>query len=217
LRNEADQKFLDGLRARFEDEGYTFIAFPDQAELPAFLGAYVPDALARKSTHNIAIEIKGRRTASTEHSLRDVRRLFDGHPDWQLQVFYVGADPSQSATIPVADPARIRRGIDEVQALVRQGHPRSAFVTAWSLLEAAFRTLEGETASQPAKPGTVVQALAMRGYIGPDLDQRMRDLIALRNRVVHGDLSIEPTKSDVEVVLSALEETLSAEATKVEP
>lgn len=217
LQGEPEREFLDDLRARYEDEGYTFIALPGRDALPAFFGTYAPDALARKPARNIAIEVKRRRSPTTELALRDIRRLFEGHPDWQLEVFYLGGDPWQSATIPAAAPASIRRGVDEVRALVRQGHRRSAFITAWSLIEAAFRVLEGETANRPAKPGTIVQALAMRGAIGPDLDQRLRDLIVLRNRVVHGDLSVEPTNSDVEAVLSALEETLGADGTEVEP
>ena len=52
----------------------------------------------------------------------------------------------------------------------------------------------------------------MNGYIEPELERRMRDLVTLRNRVVHGDLAAEPAVADVELILSAIEATLNAHA-----
>jgi HAMP domain-containing protein len=49
----------------------------------------------------------------------------------------------------------------------------------------------------------------MDGYIKPDMERRMRALVELRDRIVHGDLSIEPTSAEVLDVLAAIEATLS--------
>jgi uncharacterized protein YutE (UPF0331/DUF86 family) len=209
---EAEGQFLNGLRSRYEAQGFSFTIAPDPADLPAFLGSYKPDALARKPGLNIAIEVKRHPSPATQKRLQDIRRLFEGHPHWQFSVVFMGYEPLQSVTIPPAPPAAIRRRMDEVAMLNAGGHHRAAFVMAWSLLEAALHSIVGETTSKPRTPGTVVQTLAMNGYIEPEMERRMRTLIELRNRIVHGDLNAEPTSTEVELVLSAIQETLPADA-----
>src|SRR5205085_298735 len=98
----------------------------------------IPDALAQKSGSNIAIEVKRHNTSATQYSLQKIRRLFDGHPDWQFNVVFVGSEPLQPVTIPSAPPGVIRARMDEVRRLSGEGHHRAAFVMAWSLLEAAL-------------------------------------------------------------------------------
>lgn len=207
---ETEGEFIESLRARYEEEGFTFTAHPEATSLPGFLGSYVPDALAQKTGRNVVIEVKRRQTPSTEHALRDIRRLFEGRSDWQFHVFFIGADPLRSIIIPSAGPEAVSSRVEEVRSLIAQGHLRPAFLMAWSLLEAALRTLDSDTTDRPRTPDTVVQTLAMNGYIEPEKEQHMRALISLRNRVVHGDLTAEPTTADVELVLSAIEETLNA-------
>lgn len=208
----AEEQFLEGLRARYEDQGFTFTVAPDSRELPDFLGSYTPDALARRPGLNVAIELKRHNTSATQHSLQEIRRLFEGHPDWQFNVVFMGTDPLERITIPTATPAMIRARMDEVRKLNGEGHHRAAFVMAWSLLESALHSVGGEASRKPRTPGTLVQTLAMNGYIEPEMERRMRLLIELRNRIVHGDLNAEPAAADVELVLSAISETLAANA-----
>jgi hypothetical protein len=212
LEKETEAQFIEGLRDRYEEQGFTFTVHPARASLPDFLGSYIPDAVAQKPGRNIAIEVKRRSGPDTERALRDIRRLFDGRPEWQFQVVFMGADPLQSMTIPTVTTASIRPRINEIRALIVQGHLRSAFVMAWSILEATVRALDGRGETGPLTPGTVVQTLATNGWIEPEMERRMRDLIALRNRVVHGDLAAEPARADVELILSAVEASLRADA-----
>jgi uncharacterized protein YutE (UPF0331/DUF86 family) len=212
LSQDAEEEFLERLRARYEDQGFAFTIAPNSRELPDFLGSYSPDAVAKKAGLNIAIEVKRHQTLTTQHSLQKIRRLFEGHPDWEFNVVYIGIDPLQPVTIPSAPPAMIRARVDEVRTLNSEGHHRAAFVMAWSLLEAALHSIGGETTNKPHTPGTVVQTLAMNGYIEPEMERRMRSLIELRNKIVHGDLNAEPGSVDVELVLSAISETLAANA-----
>ena len=74
------------------------------------------------------------------------------------------------------------------------------------------RPLLTQQQRQASTPGTVLQTLAMNGYIEPQLERRMRSLIDLRNRIVHRDIDVEPTSADVQLVLSAISETLAADA-----
>jgi uncharacterized protein YutE (UPF0331/DUF86 family) len=208
---DADARFIEGLRARYEDQGFTFKVAPDPRDLPKFLGKYIPDALAKKPGLNIAIEVKRRDTSAMEHSLQKIRRLFEGHPDWQFDVVFMGTHPLHHVTIPRASPVMIREHMNEVRRLNGGGDHRAAFVLAWSLLEAVLHSVSGETTGRPHTPGTVVQTLAMEGYIEPETERRMRSLIELRNRIIHGDLNVEPAPADVELVLSAVTETLAGD------
>ena len=207
-RLETERAFLESLRARYEDLGFTFTAHPDATKLPDFLGSYLPDALAQKPGRNVAIEVKNQGNPSTDSSLVSIRRLFDGRSDWQLHVAFMGSDPLQLMTIPAATTETIQNRVEEVRALIAEGHLSSAFLLAWALLEATLRAVEGEAASRPWTPGTVVQTLAMNGHIEPEAERRLRGLIDLGIRIAHGDLNAEPSTPDIEDVLSAIEGTL---------
>lgn len=205
---EAEVEYLEDLRKRYEAEGFIFTIAPNRSLLPDFLGSYQPDALAQKPGLNIAIEVKQQQSQASQAQLKDIRRLFDGHPDWQFNVAFIGTSPLQSLGITPAAEGDIVRRIVEVRALSRQGHLRAAFIMAWSLLEAALLSMERDANQRPRTPGTVVQTLAMNGYIAPDSEVRLRDLVGLRNRIVHGDVLAEPSASDVNVVLDAVEQAL---------
>src|SRR5437762_3580441 len=97
-----ETQFMDNLRDRYEKEGFNFVTHPERNKLPEFLGEYIPDAIAQKPGRNVVIEVKGRPNPMAERSIREIRRLFDGHPDWQFQVFFMSADPLQSVKIPIA-------------------------------------------------------------------------------------------------------------------
>ncbi|HZZ63586.1 MAG TPA: hypothetical protein VFE63_20865 [Roseiarcus sp.] len=205
---DAEVRIIDRLRIQYEENGFAFTERPTRAELPDFFGSYIPDALARKPGQNVAIEVKSRPGPQTGTAVKDLQRLFAGRPDWQLQVVFTGADPLQSLSIPTAPATAIRPQVGEIRALVAQGHFRAAFIMAWSVLEAVVRALDRGREAGPLTPGAVVQALAMNGYIQPEMERRMRDLITLRNRVIHGDLAVEPAASDVNLIVSAVETAL---------
>lgn len=213
---EAELQVIESLRARYENEGFTFTVHPNAAQIPAFLSSYRPDAIAQKPGKNVAIEVKLRQNSSTERALTSVRRLFDGHADWQFHVVFMGGDPLQWVMIPTAQPEMLRNSVNDVHVLMTQGHRRAAFIMAWSLLEAAFRSLDGEKTSRARMPATIVQTLAMNGYIKPDVERRLRALIDLRNRIVHGDLVVEPALEDIEVILAAVDKTLGRDASSIE-
>lgn len=201
---EAEAEFLETLRARYESEGYTFVIHPGSSDLPDFLASYRPDAVATKDGRNIAIEVKSRASAATEQSIVKIRRLFEGRSDWQFTVAYMGGSASGMQELPVADKGTILRRTREAEQLIGSGQLRAAFVMAWSLLEAALNNVRPEADKRPRTPGTVVQTLAMNGYLPNEMELKLRSLIELRNRIVHGDLAVEPRGEEVEIVLDAV-------------
>jgi hypothetical protein len=208
--NERDA--LASLEAQYLARGYSFIREPRPEQLPAFLQSYSPDAVARKAGENVAIEVRPSPRSGLDQKLEQIRRLFDGHPDWKLVVTYLGSDPDETISIAPATADALTRRAHEIRELVAQGQNRAAFVMSWSLLEAVLHSLESDRQARPYRPGTVLQALAMLGHVDPSLEAQLRPLIALRNRIVHGDLSAEPTTNDVELLLAAVHNSIAGEA-----
>ena len=212
LAQESDREFLEAVRGRYERQGYKFTIAPDRSTLPSFLGTYVPDAVAERDGRFVAIEVKRRQQSGERENLQSIRRLFDGHPDWQLAVLYMRSGPLESVLIPSAPIATIRAQLDEVRALSAAGHDEAAFVASWSLLEATLQSLSDSEIGKPRTPGTVVQTLAMLGRISAATEAKLRNLISLRNRIVHGDMTARATPADVALVMEAIEEALAADA-----
>jgi uncharacterized protein YutE (UPF0331/DUF86 family) len=152
--------------------------------------------------------VKSRATPAVQQSLQRIRRLFEGRPDWRLRVVYVGTEPYEARHLPISSRAEVLDRAKEIEQLVANGNVRAAFVVAWSLLEAALNNAMPEADKRPRTPGMIVQTLAMDGLIPDELEQSLRSLIELRNRVIHGDLTVEPSAADVQTVLSAVRAAL---------
>lgn len=211
-RHKASQEELDllaSLRRQYEAKGFSFESEPDSRGLPDFLGSYVPDAIARKAGENVAIEVRKSRSRASDFSLEQIRSRLDGHPDWTFAVAYAAEDPLRTLTIKLAAVPAIRRQLADVRTLITQGQSRAAFLLAWPLLEATLLNVEGEQEARPRTPASILQGLAMLGRIEPETERRLRSAILLRNAVVHGDLSVEPTKQDVDTLVNVIEEALS--------
>jgi len=215
-RSDIERQYLEQLAAEFTARGYAFVAEPSADQLPDFLGSYRPDAIARKADVNVAIAVKQRLGPDqrADRPLTEIRRLFEGQPDWRFTVAYMASDPLRAIKIAPPKPSALKARIDEARALLETGQRRGAFVLSWSLLEAAFRFVESADGESPLSSGSVVQALAMRGLISPETEARLRKLIPLHHRLVHGDLDIDPTHEEVGEVFAALDEAMrEAEAT----
>lgn len=207
---ERENEFLEGLRQRFEDQGFDFIIQPDRSLVPKFLKDFTPDAIATSPERKLVIEVKSRPARRMTESLESIRHLFEGQNDWELVVLYVSGDEDQTQ-ISEAKPADILARLTSVRALLDQGHTRESFVMAWSLLEASLKATEVGKRGPARKPGTVVQALTMNGYIDASTANRLRSLIPLRNQIVHGDVKAEPSIGDVDFVLRVVESAMSIE------
>lgn len=206
---DSEIQLLAALKAQYLAEGFKVEIQPRPGHLPAFLGTYVPDAIATKPGVNVAIEVRQRRTPATDMRLKEIQQLFEGHPDWQFVVAYAGDDPNKTLAIAASTVSEIRERLNDVRALQAKDELRSAFILGWSLLEATLRSIENSSSARPRTPGTVIQTLTMLGYVDPEVESQVRPLVMLRNRLVHGDLTVEPSAADVKLILDVVEKALS--------
>lgn len=204
-RRDTERRFVETLRSRYVAQGYDFEADPEPSRLPAFMGGYRPDAIAFRGSEKIAIEVNSRSTAGADGSLPRIRQLFEGHKDWHLHVIVISGDALENLTIGRSTPEVIFQRLIEARELLDKGYVRAAFLACWPLLEAIARLVDPDVEARPHGPGTIVQSLAMLGRIDGDAEQRLRALIDLRNRIVHGDLAAEPLPEEVGWLLSTLD------------
>jgi uncharacterized protein YutE (UPF0331/DUF86 family) len=193
---ERERAALDQLEPQLLRKGYQLIRNPSSKDLPSFLNGYVPDAVAIGKSPKIAVEIKGREGADAERNLSEIRRLFDGRDDWTLQVYYY------SSLMPAVEKLSVDR-LNELEGTVEklvEVNSQAAFVLAWSVLEASLREagLLDDTTSGTSR---IIGLLASQGFVKGDQVQEFLGLSDLRNRIIHGQLDIEPLPQNVHSVL----------------
>jgi len=195
--SEIERLALNELEPQLIRRGYQLIRNPSKAELPSFIQGYVPDAIATGKVPNIAIEIKGREAPEAEPSLSRVRKLFEGHDDWIFKVYYFNTLEPLIMKIPAGE---LSDRLEKVEGLA-EINTQAAFVLAWSVLEASVR--ENDMLDDgPRGPNRLVSLLASEGYLKRGDVTEFLELANLRNKIVHGQLDIEPTVDDVKRVLS---------------
>jgi REase_AHJR-like len=195
-----EARVLGLLRRRYENEGFTFIEHPAAVDLPAFMEGYRPDALALGDNKSIAIEVSLRRDATTGKKLRTLSERFKGRPHWEFHIVY--GDELEIEPVPASTTEQIAEYISEAENLLAGNHARAAFVIGWATIEALARATNQDFATA----GSVRQAVNSLEHLGRvrfQDAQKLRSLLALRDKVVHGDFSTPVTAAEVEPVLKA--------------
>lgn len=210
---DTEREILEIIRGQFEEKGYSFRIEPEKSFLPSFLEDFRPDAIASKDGMNVVIEVRNRQSSISEKSISKLKKLFEGQDSWQLHVVNVGSNDIERLPIEAVPTSAISDRLLEVRRLKDAGFNDAAMVMAWSLLEAALQSTSSATQARSRMPGTVVQTLAMNGYITPETEQKVRPLIQLRHRIVHGDMNARASADDVEAVLHAVEEAVATAST----
>jgi len=207
--SQTEGRVLALLRNRYEAEGFSFIEHPDRADLPAFMQGYQPDALALGKDKFIAIELKLRRDADLEKSLKAISERFRGQLRWEFRVVY--GDEVEDQQIAAPTPEQIRVQLEEAENLLAQDHPRAALVLGWAAVEAIARSLSADFPASGSR--TMRQAIELLEHLGRlrfREAQELRRLVPLRSKVVHGDFQTPITAAEVEPVLKAARAALAA-------
>jgi uncharacterized protein YutE (UPF0331/DUF86 family) len=203
---EQETDFLQALRNEYEGRGYSFHIHPDN--VPKFLGSYRPDAIATSPKESIVIEVKARRQASNEPRLSEIARLMEKQPGWKLKIYYrAGTTPRLYDT-----PAKeiVIEQSAEAERLFSSGHPRAAFVMAWAALEAAARAVSSDRErARVMMPRELVEWLSYGGHIPPSASRQLRDLITVRNAIVHGASEVIVERGDFTFLQSILQSLIN--------
>jgi uncharacterized protein YutE (UPF0331/DUF86 family) len=199
---------LDRLREDFQAKGYQFIAEPSSDQVPDFLGAHRPDALAIGPHDNVIIEVKRQGSRALKIPPAQLAQKIASQSGWRYLLVYAGEDPSDIIELSRPQKSQVDRAIEEARRLEQSGHFRAAMIEGWSLLEALARRLHTEDirfSLRPLSPMQVVERLAMDGQLDAEEAKRLRALSSIRNSVVHGDLNVSVSGDDVRFLLGQVE------------
>ncbi|KNX41137.1 hypothetical protein ROTO_23470 [Roseovarius tolerans] len=203
IGSEIERLALEQLRPKLEQDGYIVVEDPSRQMMPPKFRGYVPDFIAQKGDDYIAFEIKAKRNESIHKKLEELKRSIEEQPNWSFKIIY--ADEIMKDEGPVKQGTHsIYEALCQVKAITEHNNPQAALLLAWATFEAAARHLHPKIFAKPQTPGRIVTVLAERGLIDYETASKLRTLISKRNSIVHGELSIQVTKEDVEAVTSAV-------------
>jgi REase_AHJR-like len=217
IAQDSELTAMEALFPELEARGYDVFVHPPRDVTPAFLGKYVPDAVALRTTansrrdKNIAIEVM-REGGKPEKKLEDIVKLFEGQEDWELRVVWL-VPISPGETVPVPTSSEIEGRLLEIDRLVADGHHNAGLLLAWAVFEALGRTLQSTQFQRPQTSGRLVQTLAESGHLTPDEADDVRALATKRNALAHGNLQVNVTRDDMKrfsEVLSTLRSLVPA-------
>lgn len=206
-RSTLESEALDELERRLADQGYVLQRGPKGDAVPQFLGAFEPDAIATGKLPNLLIEVITQRGGGEVEAtkVKQLQQLLNGRADWKLELVYT----APSAPIPaMASVEAIRHRFSEVRRLADSDRP-AALVLAWSLLEAVARRVLPERATRALTPATTIELLTSLGYIAQTEADSLRVAARARNLIVHGDVSQDSPRAQLDVVLGIIEDLIS--------
>jgi uncharacterized protein YutE (UPF0331/DUF86 family) len=198
----AESVVLERLVPDLKSQGYDVFVHPNKQMVPSFLEPYTPDIIALRDDKNLVIEIKHRK-GRAENALRDLATRFEGQSRWEFRVVWVNPSETQDE-LALQSPEAISARLKEISCLLDAGFVESAMLTSWATFEAIGRKLMAGEFSRPQTPGRLVQVLAREGYITPDEADVLRELAEMRTRFIHGELTIEASRPQVEAFLKIL-------------
>jgi hypothetical protein len=156
------------------------------------------------------IEVRLARSPSNQKSLAQIAQLVADQPNWKFEVHYAGDFPRAAYERP--SPDEISHLVEEVRGLIGAGFYRAAVVMGWAAIEAIVRGLRAQTesASAPMMPSATIEWLVSSGHVDASIGRTLRQMIRLRNAIVHGDQKLNMTGDETTVLIDTLE-TLAKE------
>jgi hypothetical protein len=202
----AENAVLDRHEPAWIAQGYKVVRHPSRSTLPPFLEKYEPDAVLLGRKPKVVVEVVRKGQPQVENKVRQLNSLLAGHDDWRLEVLYAGEEPNELPAIPTE---RLRESLTNVRHLAPVDQ-RSGLLLLWATLEALTRRLEPTKTKRPQTPGRVVELLAGAGFITPSEAEQLREAASWRNRLVHGDLSVALSDTQLLAVVDIVEELIAA-------
>jgi hypothetical protein len=183
---------IEEVRAEYEARGFAVVVDPGQEHVPFDLDGFRPDLLARGRDANYLLVVRVSGMWASMERLVDLSAEVRKHPGWHLTL--VTADDVELVGAPGLDDSlppwpRLRADASRAFGMVHAGaEPDAGFFVLWATLEGVLRkTAECEGLPIERLPtADVLPSLYDFGGLSLEQYDRLRALLALRNRVAHG-------------------------------
>ena len=186
---QVEAQVLAKVAEDYRQRGYAVDVEPSGPTLPAFLGGFRPDLIARRPGDNVIVEVKVGTRTSVADRLRDVAERVTREPGWRFSVVF--ADPGRPDQFTEAQPAPlalVEERVQNAQHLLDSGQVEAAFLLLWTSVEGILRIF-GERAQLPLAslpPSALIRELYSAGEISREQFETLMRLLPLRNELVHG-------------------------------
>lgn len=190
---ETEIAVLERVRASLTAEGYNVLVHPSALQLPEFLAELRPDAIATRDDGNLVIEVMSRSSAS-EQKLRRFTSAIANKEGWSLRTIWTSGHSVPSALKPPSKSA-VAETLSRIDALIGASEYGAALLLSWAVLEGVSRRILGNTVGRPQTPRRLIEQLAQAGHLKTSEAKRLRESADLRNRLIHGELSVSLSPS----------------------
>lgn len=196
------------------ERGYEVLREPQPDQLPAGLARFSPDLLVRKGDEVIVVEVKSRATLGQEPLVRDLHDAIKAMPGWRLELIVANPDEQRLLPLDAEDwtAEEVAARVEEGHLLLRSEHVEAALLVAWSAAEATLRrlaTAEGLTTKRQ-DAGHLLKRLVLAAVISKAEYDVLRNVMAMRNAVAHGQKTNELTATAVERLLTMVDGCIEA-------
>ena len=213
-----ERESLRKIAAQYRALGYEVVEEPGAADVPAFLGDYRPDLVARSATDNVVVEVKHGNQFAHGERLRPIAELFVGRPGWRFSLVVVRDEEVPDVRVsltPVLTIDDVRDRTRRAEALSASPNRDAAFLLLWTSLEALLRRIaeRGNLPLATSSTSVLIRELYSAGELELAQYERAMKAIRTRNALVHGlaaTIGGEETKELAGLVHELLDELSSA-------
>jgi uncharacterized protein YutE (UPF0331/DUF86 family) len=191
---ERESEVLSRVSQSLVAEGFDVIVEPRGFDLPDFLGALAPDAIAHRGDEHLVVEVVPRSIPS-QAKLRLLRHALLGRPGWSLRTVWTSGREVKAPN--VSSLSDVLASLKEVAELIEGNHFRPAFLMCWAIFESLGRVLMPAELKMPQTPSRIVEHIASAGLVSRDEASALRRMAQIRNRLIHGELHVFNSESTV--------------------
>ncbi len=180
---------INEIAKAYQEKGYEVLLQPQEHQLPDFLKQFQPDLIVHKGNEHIVVEVKSRGQFSQSSQVNELAKTVQKEVGWKFELVLLG--PENSLSVGEASPLtaeEIHAKMLDAITFMHNGHLEAALLIAWSLVEAALRTLamkEGIEAEK-AIPTYLLKQLTYEGIISRESYRFLIDIQQTRNAIAHG-------------------------------
>lgn len=201
FRSEADE--VRAAARRYRRKGYRVTIPATNADVPPFLGPFLPDLIAERPDDRVIVEVKRNDALRGSNDLVELAERVAGEPGWRLEL--VALPSVQTRQLSTAEAVRLISS--RARAAFDEGHKDVATMAVTLLLQYLLIELgvaNGLTLREPELPG-LSRELAAQGLLPRDWPGRIARVASRRNQVVDG-VGGALTASDFEDALALARE-----------
>ena len=132
--------------------------------------------------------------------------------DYTPDAIGFGKPTSDSRELSVASRQAIEGSLAGAQSLNSTGSPAPALIMAWATFEALARRRSPLIFARPQTPQRLIEMFAAEGHVTPDEADLLRRLAETRNKLVHGELEVAISVTEVSDFIAILAGLMKSEA-----